>query len=101
MDILVNVCIFDTAITTYGNIIYTTLYAQAVSEQPVANYFMADATFLNYAGGIYSPTTCTSATNHNMLIVGYDTTGPVPFWIVKNSWGEAGSEGQGQGIFLM
>lgn len=21
------------------------------------------------------------------MLIGYDTTGPVPFWIVKNSWG--------------
>ena len=51
---------------------------------------MVDSSFMNYAGGIYSPTTCTTATNHIMLLTGYDTSGPVPFWIIKNSWGEVG-----------
>ena len=62
---------------------------QAVNRQPIAIYFMVDTTFMNYGGGIYTPTTCTASTNHIMLAVGYDTTGLVPFWIIKNSWGES------------
>ena len=58
-----------------------------MKSQPIAIYFMVDSSFMNYAGGIYTPTTCTSATNHIMLAVGYDTTGPTPYWIIKNSWG--------------
>ena len=61
--------------------------AQAVMQQPIAVYFMVDISFYEYSGGIYTPTTCSSSTNHMMIAVGYDTTGPVPYWIVKNSWG--------------
>lgn len=31
---------------------------------------------------------CGTDLNHGVFLVGYDTTGPVPYWIVKNSWGK-------------
>jgi Papain family cysteine protease len=57
----------------------------------------------DYAGGVYSPTDeeCQEAEgngSHSMAIVGYDLdgrdSGGVPYWIVKNSWGQDwGEEG--------
>ena len=60
-------------------------------RQPVVIYFMADQSFMSYGGGVYSPTSCTTAANHVMLVVGYDTSGPTHFWTIKNSWGGWGA----------
>jgi len=49
----------------------------------------------NYQEGIFDDPRCEEGEiNHTVLIVGFDKTGPVPFWIVKNSWGpEWGDKG--------
>ena len=57
-----------------------------------------DATgFFSYTGGIMTSASCNSSPNyldHAVQVVGYDTTGATPYWIVRNSWatswGEAG-----------
>jgi C1A family cysteine protease len=60
----------------------------AVAKQPVATYMMVDSSFMNYAGGVYSSTTCTLSVNHAMVLVGYDTSAPAaPYWTIRNSWG--------------
>ncbi|WAQ98696.1 CATO-like protein [Mya arenaria] len=43
-------------------------------------------TWQNYQGGIIQYH-CESHINHAVQIVGYDLTGPVPYYIVRNSWG--------------
>ena len=40
------------------------------------------------AGGIIQHN-CLENLNHAVLIVGYDISGPIPYYIVKNSWGES------------
>ena len=48
--------------------------------------------FLFYGEGIFDCNECSKTNNHAVLLVGYDTTGDVPYWIVKNSWGEKWGE---------
>jgi len=51
----------------------------------------------SYSSGIIQPQTgdCSQVQlDHAIVIVGYDFTGSVPFWIVRNSWGASwGEEG--------
>lgn len=44
----------------------------------------------HYGGGIMRAGQCeaNSQLNHAVLITGYDFTGPIPFYYVKNSWGK-------------
>ena len=38
--------------------------------------------------GIYSDPECSLGNvDHAVIVVGYDLTGPVPYWIIMNSWG--------------
>lgn len=46
-----------------------------------------DATvWMFYMGGIL-PICLPMTLNHGVLLVGYNNNGPVPYWIIKNSWG--------------
>jgi hypothetical protein len=45
--------------------------------------------FTYYSSGVYSNPNCGSSPDdldHTVLLTGYDTTGEVPFWTVRNSW---------------
>ena len=66
----------------------------AVAQQPVAVAIDASGNdFQSYASGVYDSTTCTTQTDHAVLIVGYgtDPTGG-DYWKVKNSWGTSWGE---------
>ncbi|PRW45427.1 thiol protease aleurain-like [Chlorella sorokiniana] len=64
-----------------------TIQAAVARDGPVIIYFSVQNSFYLYSGGIYPASSCTgTAVNHAMLVVGYDFTGPVPYWIVRNSW---------------
>ena len=39
----------------------------------------------SYKGGIKA--TCTTDVNHCVQLVGIDTTGATPYWIIRNQWG--------------
>ncbi|KAG1681339.1 hypothetical protein FOA52_007387 [Chlamydomonas sp. UWO 241] len=66
----------------------------ALQSGPVGLLFGAESSFLNYRGGIYQPTTCTTSINHAITLVGYgfDTGSNQWFWKIKNSWGTGWGE---------
>lgn len=48
-----------------------------------------DATsWRDYVGGIVQHHCKGKELNHAVQVVGYKLDGPIPYWIVKNSWGE-------------
>ena len=75
---------------------------ELVNNGPIAVSFEVLNDFMNYKGGIYQHTGLTDRfnpweiTNHVVLVVGYGSEGGVPYWSVKNSWGEDWGE---QGYF--
>ena len=59
----------------------------AVAQQPTSVSVEADqAIWQSYHSGVVT-SGCGTNLDHDILAVGYDTTGSTPFWIVKNSWG--------------
>ncbi|XP_028816722.1 cathepsin O [Denticeps clupeoides] len=48
----------------------------------------------DYLGGIIQHHCSSQKANHAVTISGYDSTGDIPYWIVRNSWGTSfGNEG--------
>lgn len=61
----------------------------AVLLNPVSIAIEADSkSFQSYANGVYSDVNCGTNLNHGVLIVGYGVENSIPYWLVKNSWGE-------------
>ncbi|TGZ66238.1 hypothetical protein CRM22_005423 [Opisthorchis felineus] len=48
--------------------------------------------FKDYRGDIYSDPLCGKDSDHAMLAVGYSEENGIPYWIIKNSWGESWGE---------
>ena len=49
--------------------------------------------FMNYKSGIITDDNCDyEGVDHCVLIVGYDDTGSVPYFIVQNNWGAGWGE---------
>jgi len=65
--------------------------------RPVSIAYEVAADFRLYNSGVYTSTLCRSGSdtvNHAVLAVGYVLDSPIPYYIVKNSWGTAwGEEG--------
>lgn len=47
------------------------------------------ASWQDYLGGVIQHHCSSLHANHAVQIIGYDTTGSMPYWIVRNSWGSS------------
>jgi cathepsin L len=64
-----------------------TSLVNAVADGPVAIRIEADQTaFQHYSSGVLTGT-CGTSLDHEVLTVGYGTSGSSEYWKVKNSWG--------------
>jgi hypothetical protein len=79
-------------ITNYGYISGIQACATYVVIAPILVAFEVYTDFYYYTGGIYEYTWGQYEGGHAVCIVGYDTTGPVDYWIVKNSWDSSWGE---------
>lgn len=62
---------------------------KAASKNPVSVAIEADAAvFQNYVSGVITEEACGHQLNHGVLLVGYAKDAQIPYYIVKNSWGE-------------
>ncbi|KAM7417232.1 hypothetical protein PAMA_017061 [Pampus argenteus] len=69
------------------------MMGQLVEHGPLAAVVDA-VSWQDYLGGIIQHHCSSKWSNHAVLVVGYDTTGDIPYWIVQNSWGTTwGNEG--------
>ncbi|XP_038623519.1 pro-cathepsin H [Tachyglossus aculeatus] len=97
----------DKAIAFVKDVINITIYdeeaiVEAVAQHnPVSIAFEVTSDFISYHKGIYSNPKCHNTpdkVNHAVLAVGYGEENGIPYWIIKNSWGESWGL---DGYFLM
>jgi len=83
--------------TKYSVAKYSTLHpcdvtglVAALDKQPVSVALEVQSDFQSYESGIYVPKhkNCGQGLNHGVLAAGYYTDVDVPYFVVKNSWGE-------------
>ncbi|XP_070692531.1 cathepsin O [Pempheris klunzingeri] len=69
------------------------MMGQLVQNGPLAAIVDA-VSWQDYLGGIIQHHCSSQWSNHAVLVVGYNTSGDIPYWIVQNSWGTTwGNEG--------
>lgn len=66
---------------------------EALQYSPVILVQTVDRAFRNYKRGILDTTTCTDELDHSTLAYGYNLNAPVPYIMVKNSWGASWGDG--------
>lgn len=88
-------CKYNSASGVVNTIGYKTIssgdvngHITALQSAPISAAVAASsAVFQLYRGGIISSTSCGTALNHAVNLVGYGTENGVNYWIVRNSWG--------------
>ena len=61
----------------------------AVLQRPLVVLIDASRpSFQFYRAGVYEDSACSDSVDHALQLVGYGLDDGVPFWILKNSWGE-------------
>jgi len=63
------------------------MQSNAITYGPLAICVDASKGWQDYTGGILMASSCGTSHDHCVQAVGWDTTGSVPYWIVRNSWG--------------
>ncbi len=70
----------------------------AVAQQPITTVLRSGCDLMmNYKGGILTHDTgcdccTTSCIDHAVVIVGYNLDAEIPYWNLRNSWGESYGE---------
>jgi len=84
-------------VSEYGSVLgVAQMKAEIAARGPIACSMYAHADlFENYSGGIIQDTTVYNGTTHVVAVVGFgETSGGLPYWIIRNSfgvqWGEIG-----------
>merc|ERR1712160_79437 len=63
----------------------------ALAAQPVSIAIEADqSSFSAYQSGVFDNTSCGTALDHAVLLVGYGSENGQEYYLMKTSWGEAG-----------
>jgi hypothetical protein len=80
-------------ITKYNNVPSNehTIQTSLVNVAPLSICVDASKWYL-YQGGIIMASQCGTQLDHCVQLVGYDTTGSTPAWLVRNSWGTGWGE---------
>jgi hypothetical protein len=65
----------------------------ALNKQPVSVAIEADTfTFQGYTGGVINDAACGTQLDHGVVAVGYNDEDKVPYYKVRNSWGDSWGE---------
>ncbi len=83
----------DVQIAHYGYILGEEYYKMAVAFAPIMTSIKVYEDFPSYGGGIYEHVWGDFLGMHSVCIIGYDTQGVTPYWIVKNCWDTDWGEG--------
>jgi len=66
---------------------------KAVAKQPISVAIQVISSFQFYSDGVYSDDECGDMLDHGVLTVGYGEEDDVPYFLVRNSWGENWGDG--------